>query len=129
MKSLGIAESELEYLEHEIEDYQALVILKSKKYYGAPEIAPHFAKYDLDPEAIHYMRSINADKHPTWGDFDSTIPPEKRIFLYWIRLDVLDENNDSALEEEMKRSEMSIAARLRPLVERWGPDFDDKPVN
>lgn len=129
MKSLGIADSELERLEYEIEDYQALVILKSKKYYGAPEIAPHFAKYDLDPEAIHYMRSTNAEKHPTWGDLDATIPPEKRIFLYWIRLDFLDEKNDPVLEEEMKRSEMSLAARLRPLVERWEPDFDDKPVN
>lgn len=129
MKSLGIADSELERLEYEIEDYQALVILKSKKYYGAPEIAPHFAKYDLDPEAIHYMRSTNAEKHPTWGDLDATIPLEKRIFLYWIRLDFLDEKNDPVLEEEMKRSEISLAARLRPLVERWEPDFDDKPVN
>lgn len=129
MKSLGIADSELERLEYEIEDYQALVILKSKKYYSAPEIAPHFAKYDLDPEAIHYMRSINAEKHPSWGDLDATIPPEKRIFLYWIRLDFLDEKNDPVLEEEMKRSQMSLAARLKPLVERWEPDFDDKPVN
>jgi len=105
------------------------VILKSKKYYGAPEIAPYFAKFDLDSESIHYMRSINADKHPTWGDLDSTIPPEKRIFLYWIRLDVLDENNDPALEEEMKTSRRSLVSRLRPLVERWEPDFDDKPIN
>ena len=105
------------------------MILKSKKYYGASEIAPHFAKFDLDADSIHYMRSVNAEKHPTWGDLDATIPPEKRIFLYWIRLDVLDENNDPALEEDMRRSERSLAARLRPLVERWEPDFDDKPVN
>ena len=105
------------------------MILKSKKYYGAPEIAPHFAKFDLDSESIHYMHSINAEKHPIWGDLDAVIPPNKRIFLYWIKLDVLDENNDPALEEEMKRSEKSIAARLRPLVERWEPDFDDKQVN
>ena len=128
-KTLGIADSEFRRIEYELEDQQAIVILKSKKYYGAPEIAPHFAKFDLDADSIHYMRSVNADKHPTWGDFDATIPPEKRIFLYWIRLDVLDENNDPALEEDMRRSERSLAARLRPLVERWEPDFDDKPVN
>ena len=124
MKLLGIADSELERLEYELDDYQALVVLKSKKYYGAPEIAPHFAKFNLDPKSIHYMRSINADKHPTWGDLDATIPTEKRIFLYWIRLDFLDEENEPVLEEEM-----SLVARLRPLVERWEPDFDDKPVN
>ena len=128
-RTLGIADSEFRRIEYELEDQQAIVILKSKKYYGAPEIAPHFAKFDLDADSIHYMRSVNAEKHPTWGDLDATIPPEKRIFLYWIRLDVLDENNDPALEEDMRRSERSLAARMRPLVERWEPDFDDKPVN
>ena len=128
-RTLGIADSEFRKIEYELENQQAIVILKSKKYYGAPEIAPHFAKFDLDSESIHYMRSINAEKHPTWGDLDAAIPPNKRIFLYWIKLDVLDENDDPALEEEMKRSEKSIAARLRPLVERWEPDFDDKQVN
>lgn len=98
-KSFGIADDELEKIKYEIEDYQAIVILKSKKYYGAPEIAPHFAKFDLDPESIHYMRSTNAAKHPVWGDLDATIPPEKMNFLYWIRLDVLDEGNEPALEE------------------------------
>lgn len=100
-KTLGIADEQLEEIEYELEDQQAVVILKSKKYYGAPEIAPYFAKFDLDPESIHYMRSTNATKYPAWGDLDATIPPEKRNFLYWIRLDVLDENNDPALEETL----------------------------
>ena len=100
-RTLGIADSEFRRIEHELEDQQAIVILKSKKYYGAPEISPYFAKFDLDSESIHYMRSVNADKHSTWGDLDATIPPNKRIFLYWIRLDVLDENNEPALEENI----------------------------
>ena len=57
------------------------MILKSKKYYGAPEIAPHFAKFDLDADSIHYMRSVNAEKHPTWGDLDATIPRPKYMVL------------------------------------------------
>lgn len=100
-RTLGIADDQLGRIEYELEDQQAVVILKSKKYYGAPEIAPHFSKFDLDPESIHYMNSTNAAKHPVWGDLDATIPPEKRNFLYWIRLDVLDENNDPALEETL----------------------------
>ena len=111
-RSLGIADSEYERIESELEDQQAIVILKSKKYYGAPEIAPYFAKFDLDSESIHYMRSVNADKHSTWGDLDATIPPNKRIFLYWIRLDVLDENNDPALEENiLKKKDENMKTR------------------
>lgn len=101
-KTFGISDSELRDIEYELEDGQAVVILKSKTYYGAPEIAPHFAKFGLSSDSIHYMRSTNDDKHDVWGGFDASIPLKKRVFLYWICLEVLDENDDPALEEHTR---------------------------
>ncbi len=98
-KTFSISGSELSDIRYELEDSQAVVVLKSKTYYGAPEIAPHFAKFGLAADSIHYMRSTNDDKNDTWGGFDVSIPLKKRVFLYWIRLEVLDENDDPALEE------------------------------
>lgn len=98
LKRFGISPSEVSKLQREMDDGSTVAIFKSKKYYGAPEIAPHFAKWNLDEDAINYMRSVNADKHEVWGDFSNDIPESKRMFLYWINVDVLDENGNVVLE-------------------------------
>lgn len=98
-KTFNISDSELSAIRYELEDGQAVVILKSKTYYGALEITPHFAKFGLSADSIHCMCSSNDDRHGASDRFYGSIPPKKGIFLYWIPLEVLDENDDPVLEE------------------------------
>ena len=98
LKRFGISPTEVDTLQQELDDGSTVAVFKSRKYYGIPEILPHFSRYNLGEDAIHYMRSVNADKHDVWGDLDASIPESKRIFLYWINVDVLDENGNVVLE-------------------------------
>lgn len=101
MRVLGISPREFRRLSYELDDFQAIAILKSQKYYGAPEIAPYFSKFGIDSDAIHYLNSTNADKeeYSAWGDLDSRIPEKKRMFFYWIPIDIVDEGDDPVLQE------------------------------
>ena len=99
LKRLGVNPDEFENLEKQLEYWGCVAILKSKTYYGAPEIASFFSKLGLEKSDVHYLTSIEASKHPTWGDFDATIPPEKRKFFYWFRVNVRNESGDIVMEE------------------------------
>lgn len=99
-KLLGIAVSEYQRLAYELEDGNSVVVLKSKTYYGTPEIALHFAKFKLSDADIHYMNSVNAEEHPAFGDLDASIPASKRKFFYWIPLQVVDEHDNPVLESK-----------------------------
>ena len=96
MQSFGIANDEWHQLKDAVDDYGCIAILKSNVYHGTKEIIPHFAKVGLDYESLHYLKSSNAERHPTWGDLDATIPPKKRMFLYWFAVSVEDSKGRSA---------------------------------
>lgn len=91
-KALEVDKDELKGLYEAIEEYGFIAILKRKDYKGAPEIAPFFSKIGLQERDIHYLRSKNAKNYPNWGDLDSTIPLEKRVFLYWFPVVVSDDD-------------------------------------
>lgn len=101
IERFGIDEKHLDELQDAIDNYGFVAVLKSKKYYGGPEIAPHFSKYGMVADDIHYMASKNAKHYPVWGDFDAIIPAEKRVFLYWFKVAMYDGNERMYLETEL----------------------------
>lgn len=100
LKRLGINPDEYKELETQLEYWRCVAILKSKTYYGASEIASFFSKLGLEKSDVHYLSSVEAPKHPIWGDFDATIPPNKRKFFYWFRVHVENENGENVMENE-----------------------------
>ena len=95
MKSFGISDDAYRLLQEQIIDFGAIAVLKSTKYYGAPEIVPYFSRYNISVDAIHYLNSVNnsKEKYKPWGDFNAQIPINKRMFLYWIPLSIQNMSN------------------------------------
>lgn len=118
MRVFGISQEHLRLLREEIVEFGAVAVLKSSRYLGPGEIAPHFSKYRLSEDAIHFLNSTNnkRDRYKPWGDFSNDIPEKKRMFLYWISLDVEEPGGDVVLEggeDEMKYSKQKIAESVR----------------
>lgn len=99
MKSLGIDIDNYRRLIDAIEEFGCVAVLKSKKYYGPPEIASFFSSVGLDADDVHMLSSVNAKKHEEWGDFDSSIPANKAKFFYWFYVHVRNEDNEVVMED------------------------------
>ena len=82
-----------------LNDYGCIAILKSKKYLGAPELAPFFSKIGLKASDIYYLNSTNASKHEVWGDLDASIPIEKRMFFYWFAVRISDNDGSHVFDK------------------------------
>lgn len=106
-KVLGFEEDEVRELYDAIGDWGCIAILKSKKYLGAPEIAPFFSKVGLESQSIHYLSSKNAKNHKVWGDLDATIPPDKRMFFYWFIVRVEDGDGGYVYDDYLNESKMT----------------------
>ncbi len=104
MKNLGIESDQYDTLIQSIEQYGYIAILKSNKYYGAPEISLAFASVGLETNNVHYLKSIEAKKHKIWGDLDNTIPLNKRKFFYWFNISIEDANGERIMENIDKLS-------------------------
>ena len=98
MKILGIESDQYDKLVSDIELYGCIAILKSVKYYGAPEIASAFSSIGLKTDDVQYLNSVEAKKHKIWGDLDNTIPLNKRKFFYWFIVSVEDVNGERIME-------------------------------
>lgn len=104
MKILGIEVDQYDKLVSDIEWYGCIAVLKSTKYYGAPEIASAFSSIGLKTNDVQYLNSVEAKKHKIWGDLDATIPEHKRKFFYWFIVSVEDVNGERIMEDVDKLS-------------------------
>ena len=105
MRTLGIDQDQYDELKYAIEDYGCIAILKSTKYISSIQIAPYFANVGLKESEIHRLNSIEAKKHPDFGDIDSTIPAHKRKFLYWFAVVVEDVEGNVVMEDVNKETD------------------------
>lgn len=127
MKVLGIDLDSYQKLIDAIQDWGCIAILKSKKYYGAPEIASFFSKVGLTSDDVNYLRSIEAKHYPIWGDLDATIPPKRRKFFYWFKVHVRNEDNEIVMEKEQwkvdciddEEGEFSTTFDSKSSAEKW----------
>lgn len=127
IKVLGIDSDSYSELINAIEDWGCIAILKSKKYYGRPEIAQFFSKVGLTSDDVRHLNSIEAKKHSTWGDLDVTIPLNKRKFFYWFKVHVRNEENEIVMEKEQWKvdcidndeGEFSATFDSKSHAEKW----------
>ena len=83
------------------------MILKSKKYYGAPEIAPHFAKFDLDSESSYLAQDFIDNELPYYQNKNESLNEEN------VDSDIyIDRGINAAFEKHLKLGEVTSLEAL-----------------
>ena len=82
MRLHGIDDEYLNELREDIDAYGCIAVLKANKPIGSEHIAQCFSSVKLNKSDIKRLNSIEARKHPDFGDLDSSIPANRRKFFY-----------------------------------------------
>jgi hypothetical protein len=99
MRLHGIDDEYLNELREDIDAYGCIAILKANKPIGSEHIAQCFSSVKLNTSDIKRLNSIEARKHPDFGDLDSSIPANRRKFFYSFPVVVEDVDKNLVMED------------------------------
>ena len=103
MRLHGIDDEHLNELREDIDTYGCIAILKANKPIGSEHIAHCFSSVNLNKSDIKRLNSIEARKHPDFGDLDSSIPANRRKFFYSFPVVVEDADSNLVMEDSYEK--------------------------
>ena len=102
MRLHGIDDAQLNELREDLDAYGCIAILKTNKPIGSDHIAQCFSSVKLNKSDIKRLNSIEARKHPDFGDLDSSIPVNRRKFFYSFPVVVEDVDSNLVMEDSFE---------------------------